>query len=181
MGSTCTSPKPARGRSCCCATAGRNSGSRGVTSLRRSRPPAIARLRPTCAAMDRLRHPGVAEKEFEADVGSTMRRVLCGVFSNDGSRQGKHPLDLAPGAGMLDHVAAPEQLPAWIDEATLAQFVAEFRRTGFRGGLNWYRNIDRNWELTAPWQGATIRQPALFIAGARDAVIRGVMGERALA
>jgi len=128
-----------------------------------------------------FQQPGVAEKEFEADVGSTMRRVLCGVFSNDGSRQGKHPLDLAPGAGMLDHVAAPEQLPAWIDEATLAQFVAEFRRTGFRGGLNWYRNIDRNWELTAPWQGATIRQPALFIAGARDAVIRGVMGERALA
>jgi pimeloyl-ACP methyl ester carboxylesterase len=48
---------------------------------------------------------------------------------------------------------------------------AEFSRSGFRGGLNWYRNIDRNWELTAPWAGAMIRQPALFIAGSVDPVI----------
>jgi pimeloyl-ACP methyl ester carboxylesterase len=48
---------------------------------------------------------------------------------------------------------------------------AEFSRSGFRGGLNWYRNIDRNWELTAPWAGAQIRQPALFIAGSVDPVI----------
>jgi pimeloyl-ACP methyl ester carboxylesterase len=125
--------------------------------------------------------PGVAEAELEADVASTLRRIMCGAFSGDGARRGKHPLDLAPGAGLLDHVTAPERLPPWIDEAELAQFVAEFRRTGFRGGLNWYRNIDRNWELLAPWQDATIRPPALFIAGSRDAVIRGAMGERALA
>ena len=55
----------------------------------------------------------------------------------------------------------------------IEMFAAEYRRTGFRGGLNWYRNIDRNWELTAPWQDATIMQPALFIAGTRDAVITG--------
>jgi pimeloyl-ACP methyl ester carboxylesterase len=60
-------------------------------------------------------------------------------------------------------------------------FATMFRRSGFRGGLNWYRNIDRNWDLTAPWQGAVIDQPALFIAGIQDAVIRGVIGERALA
>ena len=38
-------------------------------------------------------------------------------------------------------------------------FASEYRRTGFRGGLNWYRNIDRNWALTAPWHGAIIRSP----------------------
>ena len=48
---------------------------------------------------------------------------------------------------------------------------AEYRRTGFRGGLNLYRNIDRNWEMLAPWQDAKVRQPALFIAGSRDPVI----------
>jgi pimeloyl-ACP methyl ester carboxylesterase len=58
--------------------------------------------------------------------------------------------------------------------------VGEYRRTGFRGGLNWYRNIDRNWELTAPWQGATIAQPALFIAGTRDPVIAGKRGQGAI-
>ncbi len=45
-------------------------------------------------------------------------------------------------------------------------------------GLNWYRNLDRNWELTAPWHGAHIRQPAIFIAGAKDAVVTGLIGGR---
>jgi pimeloyl-ACP methyl ester carboxylesterase len=58
---------------------------------------------------------------------------------------------------------------------------AEFSRSGFRGGLNWYRNIDRNWELTAPWAGALIRQPALFIAGSVDPIISGGFGAAALA
>jgi len=57
---------------------------------------------------------------------------------------------------------------------------AEFSRSGFRGGLNWYRNIDRNWELTAPWAGALIRQPALFIAGSADPVVEFGSGAAAL-
>jgi pimeloyl-ACP methyl ester carboxylesterase len=40
------------------------------------------------------------------------------------------------------------------------------------GGLNWYRNIDRNWELLAPWAGAKVGVPALYIVGDRDAVFR---------
>src|SRR5256714_1492546 len=71
-------------------------------------------------------------------------------------------------------------LPAWLGEADIGVFAAEYQRTGFRGGLNWYRNIDRNWELTAPWHHAKIAQPALFIAGSNDAVITGSMGQRAL-
>jgi len=49
--------------------------------------------------------------------------------------------------------------------------VSEFTRTGFRGGLNWYRNIDRNWELLAPFAGAPVTVPALYIAGDRDLVL----------
>ena len=60
-------------------------------------------------------------------------------------------------------------------------YVAEFSRTGFTGGLNWYRNFDRNWELTAPWQGAQIHQPSLFIAGSRDSVITGLIGAKHVA
>ena len=44
--------------------------------------------------------------------------------------------------------------------------------------MNWYRNIDRNWELTAPWQDAQIRQPSLFIAGAKDSVITSLIGAK---
>ena len=43
--------------------------------------------------------------------------------------------------------------------------------TGFRGGLNWYRNIDRNWELLAPYAGARVTVPALYVAGDRDLVV----------
>ena len=53
-----------------------------------------------------------------------------------------------------------------------------YRQSGFRGGLNWYRNLDRNWELTAPWQGAQIHQPSLFIAGSKDSVITGLIGAK---
>jgi hypothetical protein len=67
-------------------------------------------------------------------------------------------------------VAPP--LPAWLTEADIDYYTGEFTRTGFRGGLNWYRNIDRNWELLAPFDGVPVRVPALYIAGDRDPVIK---------
>jgi hypothetical protein len=50
-------------------------------------------------------------------------------------------------------------LPPWLSEADVDYYTAEFTRTGFRGGLNWYRNIDRNWELLAPFDGLRVRFP----------------------
>jgi len=66
----------------------------------------------------------------------------------------------------------PPPLPAWLTEADVDYYTSEFTRTGFRGGLNWYRNIDRNWELLAPFEGVPISVPALYIAGERDPVIK---------
>jgi pimeloyl-ACP methyl ester carboxylesterase len=123
---------------------------------------------------------GVAEAEFERDVDASLRKILFGLSSGVRDGERRHPLDLPPGMGLLDVLTAPDALPPWMSEEELSVFVAQFRRAGFRGGLNWYRNIDRNWELLAPWAGATIAQPALFIAGSRDPVIRGTIGERAL-
>jgi pimeloyl-ACP methyl ester carboxylesterase len=70
----------------------------------------------------------------------------------------------------------PPALPPWLTEADLDFFVGEFTRTGFRGGLNWYRNIDRNWEFLASFAGACVTVPALYIAGDRDLVVafRGI-------
>ena len=69
-------------------------------------------------------------------------------------------------------------MPDWLSEADIAHFADAFRQSGFRGGLNWYRNLDRNWDLTAPWQGAQIHQPSLFLAGSRDSVITGLIGSK---
>jgi epoxide hydrolase A/B len=49
--------------------------------------------------------------------------------------------------------------------------IQEFTRSGFRGGLNWYHNIDRMWEFPARLSGAQLQQPTLFVAGEVDAVL----------
>jgi pimeloyl-ACP methyl ester carboxylesterase len=124
--------------------------------------------------------PGVAEAEFERDVASTFRRFLSWSSSGQPRKASDSAGVLKPGGGFLDNAPVPKSLPAWLAEDDIAVMAGEFERTGFRGGLNWYRNLDRNWELTAPWAGARIEQPTLFIAGAADSVIAGPMGRNAL-
>jgi pimeloyl-ACP methyl ester carboxylesterase len=120
--------------------------------------------------------PGTAERELERDVRLTIRRVL---FSASGDRvrgalsAGKpREVGMVPRqGGFLSRMVDPESLPGWLTEADIDFYAAEFTRTGFRGGLNWYRNIDRNWELLAPWTGAKVTVPALYVAGDRDLVL----------
>ena len=47
-------------------------------------------------------------------------------------------------------------------------YASEFEHTGFRGALNRYRNVDRDWEDLAAFRGKAIDVPALFIGGDRD-------------
>jgi pimeloyl-ACP methyl ester carboxylesterase len=63
------------------------------------------------------------------------------------------------------------KMPEWLTEQDLDFLEAEYRRSGFTGGLNYYRNMDRNWALTPFLDGAKILQPTLFIGGDRDPVI----------
>jgi pimeloyl-ACP methyl ester carboxylesterase len=121
-----------------------------------------------------FQEPGVAEAEFERDLEDTMYRLMFSDKRGNGLR-------VPAGTGFLDSMDRPAELPSWFSRTDLDALISAYGRTGFRGGLNWYRNMDRNWELTAPLAGATITMPALFIAGTRDPVIRGPMGEQALA
>ena len=113
--------------------------------------------------------PGVAEHELQKDVKRTLRMLLYSA-SGDGvaARTGGRSEKLPKTAGFLDQMRYPDALPAWLTEADLDYFTSEFLRTGFRGGLNWYRNLDRNWVLSAPFQGQRISQSALFITGDAD-------------
>ena len=65
----------------------------------------------------------------------------------------------------------PASLPAWITEFDVDFYVEEFTRSGFRGPLSWYRNVDRSWELLSAFVGATVTVPALYIAGDRDVLV----------
>jgi len=120
--------------------------------------------------------PGVAEADLEHDVRFSMR-----TFLYDGSGDASYSAIKADPAGhvfmvprkggMMANRVNPTSLPPWLTEADVKVYVDQFKRTGYRGGLNWYRNIDRNWELMAPFAGLKITVPALLIAGDRDLVL----------
>lgn len=118
-----------------------------------------------------FQEPGRAEAGMETDVWRTMRTTLYSLSGNPPPEKRWHfMLDKSEKA--LHASSIPEALPSWLTEKDVDYFTSEFKRTGFRGGLNWYRNIDRNWELTSFLEGAQIYPPALFIAGEVDPVIK---------
>ncbi|WP_432025913.1 alpha/beta fold hydrolase [Streptomyces sp. 1222.5] len=150
---------------------------RGVAGL--SVPPPFRGTRPPLATMEEMfggrfywnhfARPGVADAEFGADPRTALRKFFF-FASGDApdAGAGKQPL-VDPERGWLATLPDPEVLPRWFTEDDLDALTESFSR-GFTGALNWYRNLDRNWELTAAWQGAVVDRPALYVYGDRDAV-----------
>jgi pimeloyl-ACP methyl ester carboxylesterase len=120
--------------------------------------------------MQYFQPPGVAEAELERDIRRSLRMTYF-TASGDQREKGKGFTRLIDGT-FLGNCVDPPVLPDWLTESDLDHMTAEFTRTGFRGGLNWYRNLTRNWRLTQAWRHRPIPQPALFIAGSRDGVLR---------
>lgn len=115
-----------------------------------------------------FQQPGVADAELSRDTATTMRRVLAAPhFDRDQLATMQRPGPL----GYVDRLPEPTELPPWLPQDELDVYVGEFLRTGFTGALNWYRNFDRNWELTSRPPTSTITAPAVFIAGADDPVL----------
>src|SRR5260221_2384770 len=114
---------------------------------------------------------GVAEREFERDVARTLRCLYYSASGSLSEDKRQQPF-VSPGKGLLDGAPEPAMPLPWLSGADLAEYVRDFTASGFRGGLNSDRNLHRNWELTAPFTAAPIRQPSLFIADSRDGVIR---------
>jgi pimeloyl-ACP methyl ester carboxylesterase len=123
-----------------------------------------------------FQEPGVAEAEFERDPRVSLRTILYSASGDAprrdwGGAEGDAVGMVSRQGGFLSHMINPSSLPGWLGEADIVFYAGEFARTGFRGGLNWYRNIDRNWELLAAFAGATVTVPALYVAGDRDLVV----------
>ncbi len=129
-----------------------------------------------------FQEPGVAEVELERDVRRSIRSMLYSASGDVPRLENGAPgggVGMVPRkGGFLSRLVNPESLPAWLSEADVDFYVNEFTGAGFRGGLNWYRNIDRNSELFAPFAGSLVGVPALYIAGDRDLVVafRGMDG-----
>lgn len=119
--------------------------------------------------MQYFQPPGQAEAELESDPTASIRRIH---YSGSGDAPARNTFGRLGAGGLLANTCEPEQLPAWLSADDLAVYGAAFAASGFRGGLNWYRNLRRNTALLSPWRGQPIRQPSLFIAGTRDDVLR---------
>ena len=118
-----------------------------------------------------FQEPGVADAELGADPRGLLTRFLA---SPGAAREPARITDPKTSAGgLIGRIGAPLDLPSWLSREDLDYYVAQFTRTGFSGGLNYYRNLDRNWELTPQLEGAVIEVPTLFIAGEKDIVLRG--------
>ncbi|HEX7952131.1 MAG TPA: alpha/beta hydrolase [Burkholderiales bacterium] len=119
-----------------------------------------------------FQEPGLAEAEFESDIRKSLRKIYY-AGSGD-SPKGMFRPDKRPDARMLDDLPDPATLPDWLSEQDLDYYVTQFRRNGFRGPLNRYRNQQRDWERLTALAGARITRPACFIAGSRDGVLKFV-------
>jgi pimeloyl-ACP methyl ester carboxylesterase len=150
---------------------------RGVVGMsvphrpRSSRPPVASMRRKFGDGfyMVHFQQPDVPEAELGRDPAATFRRMLSGVAGFDGA---PGPLASENG-GPIESIPEPEELPDWFTEDDIATYVDEYAESGFTGPVNWYRNLDRNWELTAAWHRAPVTPPALYIAGDRDVVTIG--------
>jgi pimeloyl-ACP methyl ester carboxylesterase len=128
--------------------------------------------------------------EWRGDVAKLMRRALYGLSASAPLRPqlAGPPMDgdltrlpdeailaftrsamCRPlGKGLLDDVPDPETTLGWITDHDIDFYVEEFERTGFEGGLNYYRCVDLNWELLAGFEGRRVSVPSLFVGGDRD-------------
>ena len=113
--------------------------------------------------------PGVAEAELEADIRKSLRTTYF-VASGD-APDGIWFTPKPASAKFLDGLPDPDPLPSWLTTEDLDYYVEQYKTSGFRGPLNWYRNIDRNIEITPQLAQAKIEQPSYFIAGKKDLVL----------
>jgi pimeloyl-ACP methyl ester carboxylesterase len=117
-----------------------------------------------------FQQPGVAEAELERDVCTTMRMLLYSG-SGDAPADKVAPQWVVPEAGgFLDILLYPETLPAWLTKQDIDYYTSEFERTGFSGALNWYRTLEKSWELMAAWTGAALRSSFVNYPGSQDMI-----------
>lgn len=120
-----------------------------------------------------FQQPG-AELGLEAHPEASLRMTYYVISADSPPGSWMSQVGYPANTSMAEIFDVPAELPAWLSQEDLDYHVAQFKKNGFRGGVNWYRNIERNWALTPQLAGAKFTQPAHFIAGVEDDVLRYV-------
>lgn len=123
--------------------------------------------------------PKIPEAELDGNPAALFRRLYC---SPDTKRHEPIIKDSHKDAGgWIDRLGEPLETIPWFTAEDLEYYVKEYSRAGFHGGINYYRNIDKNWEIMAPYADQAIEIPTLFMAGDKDFVIGRATREDLLA
>jgi pimeloyl-ACP methyl ester carboxylesterase len=127
-----------------------------------------------------FQEPGIAEAELQKNPRLSLQTMLYGA-SGEGAAAIRAlaasgatvpSVGMVPrGSGVLLGTVEPPPLPPWLSEADIAYYADEFARSGFRGPLNYYRAVDRSWELLAAFADVKVTVPALYVAGDHDMVL----------
>ncbi|CAN1860113.1 Epoxide hydrolase A [Linum perenne] len=108
----------------------------------------------------RFQEPGEVEQDFaEMGAANVIRRFLT-------IRNPRPPC--VPKSTGFRALPSPPKLPPWLTEDDLSYYAAKFSRSGFTGGLNYYRCMDLTWELMAAWTGVQVKVPVKFMVGDLD-------------
>lgn len=113
-----------------------------------------------------MMEPG-AEARFEP-AARTIPGILHWLSGSAPAGTGWDPVD--PARHMLR--PSPVAVPRWADPAYVQHTIRAFEKTGFRGGLNYYRAADETFDLTPAFKGAPVTQPSLYTWGAADGLCR---------
>ncbi|WP_447035526.1 alpha/beta fold hydrolase [Streptomyces sp. DSM 118878] len=118
-----------------------------------------------------FQEPGLADAEFDQDVRTTLRKVLYGLSGDNPADDVVTRFLVRPGERMIDRWEEPEELPRWLTEDDLETYAQAYETHGFTSALNFYRNLERNWEITAPFHGMRLPMPAMLLLGEHDVVL----------
>jgi pimeloyl-ACP methyl ester carboxylesterase len=118
-----------------------------------------------------FQEPGVADANLGRDPATTLRRMLVNLGGDVQVGALTEFAGAGDGRGFVERLPEPAALPDWLSAAELDRYVGAFEGSGFTGPINWYRNLDRNWELAEDLAEVRIDAPALFVAGASDPVL----------
>ncbi|MGE0483585.1 MAG: alpha/beta fold hydrolase [Gammaproteobacteria bacterium] len=116
-----------------------------------------------------FQQPGVAEAELEANLERALKNIYVAISADSPRGTFMRQLEHPASSGALDVFPEVDTLPAWLTRADLDYYLAQYRQSGFRGPINWYRNFMRNADITP--ENARFTQPAAFVAGAEDDVL----------
>ena len=118
-----------------------------------------------------FQEPGVAEADLEADLEKSLLAIYYSLSADSPPQTWMNQLKQPRSARMSDALLLPDELPGWLTREDLDYYVEQYRASGFRGPINWYRNLPTNDQITRELDQKKFSQPAAFIAGSEDDVL----------